>query len=74
MNLTQYLRTTYGVHNTNVEFFRLVQPLYSKLQRHSRNEILLQGLIAMALGAYNLYNTKLMELADETIKKFEPLL
>jgi hypothetical protein len=74
MNLTQYLRTTYGVHNSNVDFFRLVQPLYSKFQHQVKNEILIQGLIGMALGSYITYDMKLMELADETIKKFWPLL
>lgn len=74
MNLTQYLRSTYGVHNSSVDFVRHVQPLYGKLIHGPKNEILLQGLIAMALGSYSNFDTKLMKLANETIEKFSPLL
>lgn len=74
MNLTQYLRTHYGTHNSNVDFIRHVQPLYAKLEFYPRHEILIHGLIAMALGAYVLYDQKLMKLANQTIEDFSSLL
>ena len=74
MNLTQYLRNTYGVHLTTADFTRLANPLYNKLKLGSDKEILLQGLIGLVFGSYILHDTKLMKLADETIKKYSPFL
>jgi hypothetical protein len=74
MNLTQYLRYAYGVHNSNVDFIRHVQPLYAKLDVTPKKEILIQSLIGVAVGAYILYDTKLIGLTNETIEKFLPLI
>ncbi|GHV55197.1 hypothetical protein FACS1894206_09330 [Deltaproteobacteria bacterium] len=74
MNLTQYLRKTYGIHNSNVEFIKRVQPLYSKLNYKPDKKILIQGLIGMALGSYFKYDKKLMDMANETLDKFLPLI
>jgi hypothetical protein len=48
--------------------------LYAKLDVTPKKEILIQGLIGVAVGAYILYNTKFIELTNETIEKFYPLI
>ena len=75
MTLADYVKLLYGVTNSNVDFIRHVQPLYSKLEyRPDNQKIVIHGLIAMALGSYTLHDPKMMMLANETIEKYSTLI
>jgi len=75
MTLNEYTKLLHGVTNSNADFVRHVQPLYSKLGfRPANQEIVIHGLIFLALGSYNQLDPRMMALANETIEKYSPLI